>query len=56
MSPCPEERVTFEVDPDCAALCKKKDVPLPELPFWGHKDTNRYRKTEGITMCHTIRY
>ena len=28
----PAARVTFKVDPDCAALCKENDSELPELP------------------------
>jgi len=31
-SPLPATCVTFKVNPDCAAFCKKNDIALPELP------------------------
>ena len=34
-SPPPRKCVTFEVSPDCVALCEEKGVPLPELPSRG---------------------
>ena len=34
-SPIPRKCVTFKVNPDCAALCEEKGVPLPELPSRG---------------------